>query len=210
MKSFLLPLGLLLSVIGYGQKIFSEGTIIYQVTTSLNQQLLQGEVKSVQQIKGSHTRVDLISSVGKTTTIFNSREGEGAILQEYGAQKIMIPVTKENLQARNARYDSIAFEYLTETKNILQYNCTKAIAVLADGTQIEVYFSKELVTDNTDIGFQFGKLPGLALEYTSKLGDRVVSYSARSISFEPVPIQNFDLPASGYRLMNYEESQKKK
>jgi len=210
MKSFLLPLGLFISVFGYGQKIFSEGTIIYQVSTSVNQQVLPSDVKSVQQIKGSHTKVELVSSVGKTTTIFNSREGEGAILQEYGSQKIMIPVTKENIQSRNSKYEQVGFDYLAETKNILQYTCTKAIATLADGTQLEVYFSKELMTDNTDIGFQFGKLPGLALEFTSKLGDRTVTYSATSISFEPVPIQNFDLPTSGYRLLNYEESQKKK
>lgn len=210
MKCFLLPFGLLISVIGYGQKIFSEGTIVYQVSTSVNQQPLSSDVKSVQQIKGSHTKVELVSSVGKTTTLFNSREGEGAILQEYGSQKIMIPVTKENIQSRNSKYEHVVFEYLTETKNILQYTCTKAIATLTDGTQLEVFFSKELLTDNTDIGFQFGKLPGLALEFTSKLGERTVSYTATSISFEPVPIQHFDIPTSGYRLLNYEESQKNK
>jgi len=210
MKSFLLPFGLLISVFGYGQKIFSEGTIVYQVSTSVHGQPLQSDVKSFQQIKGSHTKVDLVSSVGKTTTIFNSREGEGAILQEYGAQKIMVPVTKENIQSRNSKFDHVVFEYLAETKNILQYNCTKAIATLEDGTQLEVFFSKELLTDNTDIGFQFGKLPGLALEFTSKLGERTVTYTATSINFEPVPIQNFDLPTSGYRLLNYDESQKKR
>lgn len=210
MKIFLLPLGLLISVIGYGQKFFSEGTISYQVSTSVNQQPLPAEVKSIQQIKGSHTRVDLISSVGKTTTIFNSREGEGAILQEYGAQKIMIPITKENLQSRNAKYDHILFEFVNEAKDILKYSCTKAIATLEDGTRLEVYFSKELLTDNTDIGFQYGKLPGLALAFTSSLGNRSVTYTATSISFEPVPIQNFDIPTSGYRMLNYEESQKKK
>jgi len=210
MRRFLLPLGLLISVFGYGQKIFSEGTIVYQVSTSINQQPLKTEVKSVQQIKGSHTKVDLISSVGKTTTIFNSREGEGAILQEYGEQKIMIPVTKENIQSRNSKYDQVVFEYLTETKNILQYRCVKAMATLEDGTQLEVFFSRELLTDNTDIGFQFGRLPGLALEFTSKSGERTVTYTATSVSFEPVPIQNFDLPTAGYRLMSYEESQKKK
>lgn len=209
MKNFLLPLGLLISVFGYGQKFFSEGTIVYQISTSINQQLLPSDVKSVQQIKGSHTKVELVSSVGKTTTIFNSREGEGAILQEYGSQKIMIPVTKDNIQSRNFKYEHIVFEFLAETKNILQYNCTKAIATLTDGTQLEVFFSKELLTDNTDIGFQFGKLPGLALEFTSRLGERSVTYTANSISFEPVPIQNFDLPTSGYRLLNYEDSQKK-
>jgi hypothetical protein len=79
-----------------------------------------------------------------------------------------------------------------------------------DGTRIEVYFSKDLLTDNTDIGFQFGGLPGLALEFTSTIGNRSVKYSAVSIKFEPVPIQNFDIPTSGYRILSYEESQKKK
>lgn len=209
MKKLLLPLGLMISVMGYGQKIFSEGTIIYQVATLLDSQVVNAQVKSVQQIKGSHTKVDLVSSVGKTSTIFNSREGEGAILQEYGAQKIMIPVTKENLQSRNQKYEQLVYEFQKDAKMILSYACTKAVASLPDGTKLEVYFSTDLVTDNTDIGFQFGKLPGLALEFTSRKGNRAITYNAISILFEPVPIQLFDLPTAGYRILNYEESQQK-
>ncbi|MFZ9743241.1 MAG: hypothetical protein ACO3B0_06590, partial [Chitinophagaceae bacterium] len=135
---------------------------------------------------------------------------EGAILQEFGSQKIMIPVTKENLSLRNKKFENIVYEYTGDAKKILDYNCLKATSTLIDGTCIEVYFSKDLLTDNTDIGFQFGSLPGLALEFTSTIGNRSVKYSVVSINFEPVPIQNFDIPTSGYRIMSYEESQKKK
>ncbi|MEY3152439.1 MAG: hypothetical protein RLZZ333_1036, partial [Bacteroidota bacterium] len=65
-------------------------------------------------------------------------------------------------------------------------------------------------TDNTGIGFQFGKLPGLALEFSSVSGNKAVKYNVLSINFEPVPIQIFDLPTSGYRVMSFEESRKKK
>ncbi|MEY3687183.1 MAG: hypothetical protein RIR84_24 [Bacteroidota bacterium] len=210
MRILLLPLAWLISSIGYGQKFFSEGTITYAVQTTVDGISVADGVYSVQQIKGSFTRVELKSPLGKNITLFNARDEEGAILQEYGSQKIMIPVTKENLEERNVKYQGIVFAASTASKQILEYNCSKASAVLADGTVIEAFYSKELVTDNLGIGFQFGKLPGLALEFTSISGNRAVKYIATSISFEPVPIQNFDMPSSGYRVMSFEESKKKK
>ena len=210
MKVFLLSLVLSSSFLGYGQRIFSEGTIIYAVSSTVDDKSMNADVKSIQQVKGAHTRVELNSAVGRTVTIFNSRDEEGAILQEFGSQKIMIPVTKENLSLRNKKFENIVYEYTGDAKKILDYNCLKATSTLIDGTRIEVYFSKDLLTDNTDIGFQFGSLPGLALEFTSTIGNRSVKYSAVSIKFEPVPIQNFDIPTSGYRILSYEESQKKK
>ncbi len=210
MRILLLPLACLISSIGYGQKFFSEGTITYAVQTTVDGISVADGVYSVQQIKGSFTRVELKSPLGKNITLFNARDEEGAILQEYGSQKIMIPVTKENLEERNVKYQGIVFAASTESKQILEYNCNKASAVLADGTIIEAFYSKELVTDNLGIGFQFGKLPGLALEFTSISGNRAIKYIATAISFEPVPIQNFDMPSSGYRVMSFEESKKKK
>jgi GLPGLI family protein len=210
MRILLLLLAWLISSIGYGQKFFSEGTITYAVHTTVDGISVADGVYSVQQIKGSFTRVELKSPLGKNITLFNARDEEGAILQEYGSQKIMIPVTKENLEERNVKYQGIVFAASTESKQILEYNCNKASAVLADGTIIEAFYSKELVTDNLGIGFQFGKLPGLALEFTSISGNRAIKYIATAISFEPVPIQNFDMPSSGYRVMSFEESKKKK
>ena len=210
MRILLLPLAWLITNIGYGQKFFSEGTITYAVSTTVDAKSVSEDVYSVQQIKGSFTRVELKSPLGKNVTLFNARDEEGAILQEFGSQKIMIPVTKENLEERNAKYGNIVYASTDETKKILDYSCDKARTELSDGTIIEVYYSKELVTDNTGIGFQFGKLPGLALEFTSTLGNKMVKYTAVSINFEPVPIQNFDLPASGFRVMSFEESKKKK
>lgn len=210
MNKLLLPLMLIFINIGYGQKFFSEGTITYAVMTTVDGKPIAEGVYSVQQIKGSFTRVELNSPVGKTITLFNARDEEGAILQEFGSQKIMIPVTKENIEERNAKYHDIVFTTTNETKQILDYTCNKAKTVLSDSTVIEAYYSKDLITDNFGIGFQFGKLPGLALEFSSVSGNKAVKYYVLSINFEPVPIQIFDLPTSGYRVMSFEESRKKK
>jgi hypothetical protein len=210
MKSAFLLLFLFIAHSSIAQKIFSEGTITYQVVTIVNGKPISGEVKSTQSVKGAHTRVELSSTMGKTTTIYDSRDGEGAILRDFGSQKIMIPFTKVQMESKNKKYDQLVFEYSDQSKELVGYQCRKATAQLADGTKIEVYFSKDLITDNTDIGFQFGRLPGLALEFTSINANTTVTYTASSISFEPIPIQQFDVPNSGYRILSYEESQKKK
>ena len=209
MKGGLFLFFVLFTSICNGQKFFSEGTISYDVITVVKGQIVSGNVKSVQSVKGAHTRVELNNALGKTTTLYDSRDGEGAILRDFGAQKIMVPITKEQLDAKNKKYENLVFVYTNETKQILNYQCQKATATLADGTQLEVFFSRELLTDNTDIGFQFGKIPGLALEFSSGNTDAKVTYIASSISFEPIPVQQFDIPTSGYRIMSYEESQKK-
>ena len=210
MKQVLFLLFSFLYSFSFGQKFFSEGTVTYNVLSSVNGKTVSGEVKSVQSVKGSHTRIELMSAMGKTTTLFDSRDGEGAILRDFGSQKIMIPITQEQLDNKNLKFKNIVFEYTNDTKQILNYQCQRAIASLADGTKVEVYFSKDLVTENTEIGFQFGKLPGLALEFSSISSEATVTYKAVSVNFEPIPVQNFDIPSSGYRILSYEESQKRK
>jgi hypothetical protein len=36
----------------------------------------------------------------------------------------------------------------------------------------------------------------------------MVLYMATAINFDPVPVQKFDVPSSGYRVLSYEESKK--
>jgi len=46
------------------------------------------------------------------------------------------------------------------------------------------------------------------LEFESNVSNIKVKYSATRISFDPVPIQRFEIPTSGYREMTYEEGMK--
>ena len=187
------------------QKRFSEGTIGYSVTMTSSGVITPGETASLQMIKGGHYRSELTSDVGKTTTIYDVSEAAGAILREFGTQKIMIPLGKKEWDLREQKKGINNFKFSDETKEILGYNCSKAIAEKADGTSIVLFFTKEIIPENRDMELQFQQLPGFVLEYESMQGDFTVNYKAKFLNFDPVPIQKFDLPKSGYRIMEYTE-----
>jgi hypothetical protein len=53
-----------------------------------------------------------------------------------------------------------------------------------------------------------GDLPGLVLSYEFQSGLTRVVYTTKELNFDPVPIQKFDIPSSGYRILSYSESKK--
>ncbi len=167
------------------------------------------EARSLQLIKASHYRSELISSLGRTITLYDTREGKGAVLREFGAQKIMTPISRANWIEITQDLAEARFEISGEQKEILGEVCFKAIALLKDSTTLEVFFTRDLVNDNPELFIQFRNLPGLALQYATRKGSTTVSYTATSISFDPVAIQKFDIPNSGYRILDFEESKKK-
>jgi hypothetical protein len=73
-----------------------------------------------------------------------------------------------------------------------------------------VFYTKDLLTENKEYDPPFRNLEGLPLEYELASGDVKISYRVSRISLNPVPVSKFDIPKSGYREMNYEESKKMK
>lgn len=204
---------LLLLVTGtaLAQKILSEGTIQYDVSvqTGSNQprmaDMFDG-AKAILYLKGSHSRSELTSALGSTSTIYDHKTGTGVVLRDFGAQKILIKLNRDNWADKNKKYEGIKFNITGETKNIAGYSCEKAEARLSDGTSFIVFFTRDIVAENEDFDAQFKSLPGIPLEYESNVGSLKVKYSASRVSFDPVPVQRFETPKSGYREMTYEES----
>ena len=62
--------------------------------------------------------------------------------------------------------------------------------------------------ENKSMELQFVQLPGFVLEYTSLKKNLQVTYTVKSIDFEPVPVQKFEIPKSGFRILEYERSNK--
>lgn len=205
-------IGILLLIISAmsvtAQKRFSEGTVIYEVQISKKDKNLQSSSQYTQLIKGSHYRDDLVSRIGKSTSIFDMREGIGAILKEYGGQKILIPLVSEQWDTKLKRLASEKFNITGERKTILGFSCEQAEATDADGTSYTVFFTRDLAAENQQMDLQFPQLGGFALEYTMVKGETTVKYTATALSFDPVPIQRFDIPNAGYRILSFEESRK--
>ena len=193
------------------QKTLSEGTIVYDITVQTGSKEPQladmfDGARTTVYLKGSQSRTEMASPLGTTTTILDAKNNSGAVLKEYGNQKLLIKITRQDLEDINKKYAGIVFTMQNETKNIAGYECQKAVAKLSDGSTFTVYFTKELVTENKDYDYQFKTLPGLPLEYESSMGNLKVKYTASKIAFDPVPLQKFVVPASGYRQLTYQES----
>ncbi|MFZ9661421.1 MAG: hypothetical protein ACO29O_06030 [Chitinophagaceae bacterium] len=193
------------------QKLLSEGYILYDVVVeSINEPQqtvvsLQGTT-AISYVKGNLSRTELKSNLGNSIVIHDSRNGNTVMLREFGAQKILIRLNTKDWSERNRKYEGIVFTPTGEKKIIEGYNCIQAKATLLDGSHFLVYYTTELNIENKEMDPMFSDLPGVALEFDSLLGSVNVKYTVKRISFDPVPIQKFDIPTSGYRELSYQES----
>lgn len=208
MKRGLLITLLFFAVSASAQKTFSEGTITFDVLTIIEGKQVDGLNTCIQMVKGAHYRSDLISDIGKTSTIFDMREGAGAVIRDFGSQKIMTPLSRDNWKEINKKFADLTYEIASDTIMLLGYSCYKATALIEEGTTIVVYFTKSLLPDNVEMFVQLGRLPGIILGFSATSANSTVTYTAKSLSFDPVQIQKFDIPTVGYRIMAYEEGKR--
>jgi hypothetical protein len=208
MKRFLLPIFFFAIAPSIAQKRFSEGTIVFTVSTFVDGIKIANDATAVHMTKGGHVRSEISSSIGKTITIFDTREGKGAVIRELGSQKMLIPLNRENWAETNAKFQNLNYAYADNSKELIGFKCSNANALLKDSTVISVFYTKEILTENPEVDSQFGSLPGMALQYTYTKGNTMVVYTATSINFDPVPVQKFDVPSGGYRVLSFEESKK--
>lgn len=206
-----LPLVILLwsmALVVVGQKRLSEGGITFSVLTYTSDQRSGDSLTAHHLFKGAHTRTELVGRMGRTITLYDSREELGAIVRDFGSQKIVIPLDPLTWADKNAWYNADSIVYSDEQKSILDYPCKKAQINLINGGNIEVWYTTGIVLDNTNTEFQMGDLPGLVLSYEYNLNKSKIIYNALTLNFDPVPIQKFDIPSSGYRVLSYAESKK--
>ncbi|MDE3250440.1 MAG: DUF4412 domain-containing protein [Bacteroidota bacterium] len=214
MKKCSLVLLLLLSAgIIAAQKRVTELTLVYDaaVSTGDNQPKLadafDGATTTVY-IKGTLSRSEMNSALASFTSIYDAKTGNAVVLQEISGQKLLIRMTAENWKDKNKRYEGIRFANTSESKTIAGYKCTKAIATLKDGSSFIVYYTKEIIPENSDYNVLFKNFEGLPLEYELTQGSLKIRYTVSRINLNPVPASKFDIPKTGYRELSYEESRK--
>ena len=194
------------------QRNIAEATITYDMVIQTGSNAPQkgdalAGASSTVYLKGNNSRTDMVSSLGKEITIFNSKTDNAVILKEFSGQRLMITLNKENWKAKNKLYSNIKFELTNEYKVIAGYNTRKAVAKMPDGKTFEVYYAPDLVPANKEYDATFSNLPGLAIEYEIESGKMKFKYTLSKINYDPVQLSMFDFPTSGYRVMTYEENQ---
>jgi hypothetical protein len=193
------------------QKRISELTLVYDYSVTIeggNKLEGVGNAYHTIFIKGNKSRSEMTNQLFSSTSIFDANTGFGVILKELSGQKLLIRMNPENWSERNRMYEGIIFKNTGETKVIAGYNCVKATGQTSAGAKVTVYYTRELVPENKQYDPIFKTLDGLPLEYELTNGNVTIMYRFSKMSLNPVPASKFDIPSSGYREMNYEESKK--
>ncbi len=193
------------------QKTFSEGTLVYNMSVETGSgqpkmaDMFDGATTTVS-LKGSLSRVELVSGLGKEATIHNSKNGTAVILKDYSGQKLMITLTAADWEANNNKYKGITFENTGESAVISGYKCQKAIAKLSNGTTFTVFYTPDVKVANITYDPQFTSLPGLAVQYEMISGKMQFKFTLSKITYENIPASKFEIPTTGYRVMTYKET----
>ncbi|HEY1020304.1 MAG TPA: hypothetical protein VGE25_14965 [Sediminibacterium sp.] len=174
-----------------------EGSADKDVTESL-----KASTKNVY-IKGNDSRTDLVSPTFTQSLIYNKSTGSAVILREFGNNRFMTKLDNARWKEENKKYDGMTVILSAETKTILGYECKKALMQLKDGTVFTLYYATAIIPSVKEFEYQFKDIPGFVLEFESQEAEgKKIRYTASKINLSPVPASRFDIPVSGYRILN--------
>lgn len=194
----------------FAQKIYPEGKVLYKIESKEGKQVTSVDAwlknsNYIMYIKGAQTRTELKTDAGSTVTIHDSKFKNGALMNEYGNQKILVRLADSDIADRNKKYEDMTISFEDEKKNIAGYECRLALVKLKDGTVFRVFYAPSLQFQNSHYDSPFHSLPGFPLEFESAIGKNVYRYVAEQIDFTSVPSSLFDIPKTGYKVMSYSE-----
>ena len=191
------------------QRVVADCTITYAISTEEGNadkdvtESLKASTKTVY-IKGNDSRTDLVSPSFTQSLLYNKTTGNAVILREFGNNKFMTKLDNAKWVAENKKYEGMSVALSgTETKTILGYECKKAVIQMKDGSSFTLYYAGAIVPSVKEFEYQFKDIPGFVLEFESQEADsKKIKYTATKINLSPVQASRFDVPTSGYRLLN--------
>lgn len=210
----ILSVPLLMRLSASAQQQFSDGEITYSVKVELPAGASPAAANAFQNSRLIFTfknylfRSDMF--LGKTTytTIHNSRDNSAVSLIDAGSEKYLIRMNADDWAKETARYQGITFSNASGSMEIAGYKCQQATGKLKDGSTFTVYYTPQLIPENTTYSERFEGLKGLPLyfEATTPGGIKTIM-TATSVNISQQPPSKFDVPSSGYREISYAELQ---
>lgn len=192
----------------YGQKIFSEGIITYDV-------FVDGSAKpdglySVT-VKNNMSRRELLMNNGfNNILIFNQKTGSTITLNIDDENKYALMMTAAEMAEKNKRFEKAVFSFTNQKKTIAGYTSAAATVRYLNGEEANFYFTSELLPPHESFNIMFPGLQGVPLEYEVKsTTDKKILFVATAIETKIVDGKVFDIPKD-YKIVSKEELEKMK
>ena len=187
------------------QRVVAECTLEYSIQPDTSFQMNKSSTywgsKKVF-IKGNDARVDLEGSGFFQSLIYDKANQQAVVLRVLGTNKFITRLTPADWILENKKFDSLKITYQSSTKTIIGYECKMATILLKDGTEYQLYYTTSIAPSVREFEYVFKNIPGFVLGYEVKQANRSVKYTATRISFSPVAASRFDIPVSGYRILD--------
>ena len=192
----------------FGQKEIGDLTLHFELTAGNNQHLDSNMIKTAAKtlyVRGGMSRSTIHFNGFSQSIIYNQNGDKAFVLYHLNDQDYMSILTKAQWKDQYKRYKGmkVNIQKGATSKKILGYSCIKAVAILKDGTEINMYYTPELKTTVGDNPYEFKEIPGLILEYEAQVMHKYkITFTATKIDFGPVPASRFIIPKEGYRLLD--------
>src|SRR6195952_1709168 len=140
---------MLLPLMGLAQKRVGDLMLVYNSAIT-NAQDTSKKINSTTSffVKGNLSRSEVASNLFSSVTIYDSKSGSGVLLKEVNGQKLLIRMNADNWNQMNRRFASLRFTETGQTKTIAGYSCRQATASTAEGFEVTVYYTRDLMTEN--------------------------------------------------------------
>ncbi len=210
MKNILVMVAFVLCMVmpAIGQRVVADCTLTFSI--SVDDGPMDAEIaKSLRAstmtvyIRGNDSRSDLVSPTFSQSMIYDKTNGAAIVLREFGNNKFMTKLDAKGWVALNKKYEGMNLQIANESKNILGYECKKAVMQLKDGSSFSLYYATAIIPSVREFEYQFKDVPGLVLEFENvDEQQKKIRFTASKINFTPVQASRFDIPTKGYRLLN--------
>lgn len=146
-----------------------------------------------------------------TTTVSIEGKDTSLVLIDGMMGKIAMKVTKADMdEEQRLAYENRAIDLIDETKEIMGYECKKAIITSGDAEESIVWYTEEILPNYREGQYLFGEVPGTPLEMYStwgKMNLKMVAYEFKGKLKKKDEIFSTKVP-EGFTLKTAEDMKK--
>lgn len=212
-KSLFTITALLFSIVTFAQE--NKGKISYDVYVSTDDPAasqyvdqMEGSMLEVQFIDGK-IRSDMFMGEMMTTTSISHKDKDTTLVLLDGMMgRIAMKVSEDDMtEEQRSAYDDVEVEVTDETKEIMGYDCKKAMITSGKGEESVLWFTEEILPDYRGGQFLFEDIPGVPLEMYSTWGKmdlKMVAYKFKKKIKKPNEVFSLEVP-DGFVLKTQED-----
>ena len=213
--SLILGMSVLFSVPAFAQRVLTEAVLHYKIDVVNAAPTLTEEASNMLKqatltlwLRGNVARIDLSSPLRLQSIYFNGTDGSATITRSSGDDRYQWNLDAEQWKNHNRKWLNATYSGTGETLEIAGLLCRRTKALLADSSEVDIFYSPQVVTVVKGYDPLFEPIEGLPVQYEMVVEGSRIRYVLDRIETTPVPASKFDIPATGFKVMVPEKTKK--